>query len=196
MAFYRLRKALRALGLEGEITPQTPISIINSVAPESISQKWNQLAQHSGLDLPALEVPFRGADRWPILFRCLGYAAIAAPFCVWALVFNKCPWLFYNSSVVFWLGFIFGCPAVLITIAHVLWIVFRAVPLRLRTIGGLAREAAGCSFAKLVAEKKGCRPSDRWFALAAILRDNSGHKTAITRHTTFFARVAKSRARY
>jgi hypothetical protein len=76
--------------------------------------------------------------------------------------------------------------ALFLSIEYVWWLVFRTVPRRLLTIGELAREAAGCSFAKLAGAKE-CGPSDRWFALTAILRAIAGHRTAITRQTTFFA---------
>jgi hypothetical protein len=101
--------------------------------------------------------------------------------------------IFLDSPVALLSGFV-TILALCIGIAYVWWLVFRTVPRRLVAMGDLAREAAGCSFAKLAAEKKGCGPSDRWFALTAILRGSTGHKTAITRETTFFAKEAKSAA--
>ncbi|MGY4496782.1 hypothetical protein ACVWYH_000709 [Bradyrhizobium sp. GM24.11] len=84
-----------------------------------------------------------------------------------------------KRTFVFAFGFEYAC-----------WLVFRTVPRRILTIGELAREAAGCSFAKLTTENKECAPSDRWFALTAILRGLTGHKIAITPETTFFAEHA------
>jgi len=125
-AFYRLRRALKAMGFTGEISPRTPLSIIEGLEPRSVAKNWRRLGQTAELNLPKLETSFR---RW----------------------------------------------------------LFRTIPSRLVTVGDLAREAAGHSFAKLVAVKKGSARSDRWFALAAILRLVSGHQRAITRDTTFFA---------
>jgi hypothetical protein len=74
------------------------------------------------------------------------------------------------------------------------WLVFRTVSRPILTIGELAREAAGFSFTKLTAESKECAPSDRWFALTAILRGITGRKIVITRETTFFAKHARPAA--
>lgn len=181
VAFYRLRQGLAHMEIEDEITPQTPISVLEGIEPQSISLKWRRLAQSSGLDLPPLETPFHSwvperwrYSSWPsgIVIGMLGCVGAAAA-------------IFFDSPVVVLLSGFVAIPALGIGIDYVWWLVFRTVPRRLVTIGDLAREAAGCSFAKLATEKKGCGPSDRWFALTAILRDITGHKTAITRETTF-----------
>lgn len=175
MAFYRLRRALKTMGIKGEITPQTPISVLEQIEPRSSAPKWRRLAQSSGLDLPSLETPFRISENEPALFRWRVLFMLGALGCLWAgfgLV------VFLGSALLFAFGFEYAC-----------WLVFRTAPRRIRTIGELAREAAGCSFAKLTTENKECAPSDRWFALTAILRGLTGHKITITRETTFFCRA-------
>lgn len=177
MAFYRLRRALKTMGIEGEITPKTPISVLEQIEPRSFASKWRRLAQSSGFDLPTLETPFQTAERRPRIFRGLASS-------VWVGIF-------LDNRLVLLLGII-AIPAFCLGFDYVWRLVFRTVPRRILTIGELAREAAGFSFAKLTAENKECAPSDRWFALTAILRGITGHKIVITRDTTFFAEHARS----
>jgi hypothetical protein len=187
-AFYRLRRALTAMGVATEISPQTPISVIADLEPQSVVKKWRRLAETAALDLPPLETPFgpwlpepgTGARRW--LNALTPIAMVAMFVCCLVLIRRNTGFseaLSWVLAVVAFLTAIFGVAAVW----HAL---FRTIPRRLMTVGDLAREAAGHSFARLVAEKKGSARSDRWFALAAILRLVSGHKTAITRDTTFY----------
>jgi hypothetical protein len=180
MAFYRLRRALRTMGIEGEITPQTPVSVLAQIEPRSMAPKWRRLAQGSGLDLPRLETPFRISEepillRWRGLLMSAAFGGLCAAFGIsWAVVILAGTLL---------LGFEYAC-----------WLLWRSVPRRILTIGELAREAAGFSFAKLTAEDAACAPSDRWFALTAILRQITGHEIAITRETSFFAKHARAAA--
>jgi len=69
---------------------------------------------------------------------------------------------------------------------------FGRVPRRITTVGDLAREAAGCSFADLQRERDGFGPTDAWNALAAILREMSCHTGDINRDTGFFAQHGQS----
>jgi hypothetical protein len=190
IAFYRLCRALKAMGATGKITPQTPVSVLEVLEFPSISQKWRRLAQNSGLDLPPLETHFRMFEASQEILRL-------PPRLVWLLLWCcalTALGILLHRPVVILLGAAaaVAVPALCAAIDYVWWLVFRTVPHRLRTIGDLAREAAGCSFTKLTAEKRGCGPPDRWFALIAILRGISGHQVAITRETTFFAIHAKS----
>jgi hypothetical protein len=187
IAFYRLRRALKAMGATGKITPQTPVSVLDGLEPPSISQKWRRLAQTSGLDLPPLETRFRMFQTYLAIFPLLPHFLWGV--LVFALGAVAC---FLRIRQVVLLSGLVGISVLCPAIDYVWWLVFRTVPRRLRTVGDLAREAAGCSFTKLTAEKSGCGPSDRWFALIAILRAISGHQVAITRATTFFAIHAKS----
>jgi hypothetical protein len=61
VAFYRLRRALRSMGVVGEIGPQTPLSALDEVEPRPASARWRQLARAADLVLPRLETP---ALRW------------------------------------------------------------------------------------------------------------------------------------
>lgn len=176
MAFYRLRRAFKTMGIASEITPQTPISVLERLEPRSMAPKWRRLAQGTGLDLPSLETSFWMSERWPRPFHWPALFVLGLLGCLWHAF-----------------GISLGNPLVLLLAAALCfgfgyerWRIFRTVPRRIRTIGELAREAAGCSFAKLTTENKECAPSDRWFALTAILRGLTGHKITITRETTFF----------
>jgi hypothetical protein len=183
IAFYRLRRALKTMGIEGEITPQTPISVLEQIEPGSMAAKWQRLTQSSGLDLPRLETPFRTSER---ISRWLPPFASGALVCLWEafrLPLHSRLALILVGALCIWLG-----------AACVWWLVFRTVPRRIITIGELAREAAGCSFAELTTENRQSAPSDRWFALSAMLRRHTGHKTAITPQTTFFAKHARPAA--
>ena len=144
--------------------------------PALKTPKWRRLARSSGLDLPGLETSFRLSEKEPAFLRWRVLLMFGALGCLWA---GLGPVVFLVSTLFFAFGFEYAC-----------WLVFRNVPRRILTIGELAREAAGCSFAKLSTENKECAPSDRWFALTAILRGITGHETAITRETTFFAKHA------
>ncbi|WP_234681546.1 acyl carrier protein [Bradyrhizobium monzae] len=183
LAFYRLRRALKTMGLEGEITPQTPMSALERIEPRSMASKWRRLAQSSGLDLPSLESPFR-IKKEPAIFRW------RAPLILGVL---GCLWVAFGTSLDYRLVLFLGS-ALFVGFDYAWWLVARSAPQRIHTIGELAREASGFSFATLTAENKECAPSDRWFALGAILRGITGHELAITRQTTFFADHARSTA--
>src|SRR5262249_10894109 len=160
IAFYRVCQALSAMGALGKITPQTPISVLEGLEPPSIPQKWRRLAQSSGLDLPSLEGHSRMLEVWPQIFRSTsGWWLWGVLACAWAAL-----GIFLVNLTVLASGLVV-VPALYAVIHYVWWLVFRTVPQRLLTIGDLAREAAGCSFVKLSAEKNGCSPSDRWVAL-------------------------------
>jgi hypothetical protein len=188
-AFYRLRRAVKSMGVTGKITPQTPIAVLGELEPFSVSQKWRQLAEGSDLYLPPLETHSRLFEAWPRVFcSASGWWLWGLLICAWAAL------AIYMVSPAVLASGIITVPALYGAIHYVLWLVFRTVTQRLITIGDLAREAAGCSFIKLSAEKKGCGPSDRWLALTAMLRAHAGHQSAITRQTTFFAEHAKPAA--
>jgi hypothetical protein len=184
-AFYRLRWALKTMGVEGEITPRTPISVLERIEPPSMAPKWRRVAQGSGLDLPSLETSFRMSERWPTPFRWPAFFVLGLLGCLWHAFGIS---LDNRLALLLAAALCFGC------FGYERWLIFRTVPRRILTIGELAREAAGCSFAKLTTENKECAPADRWFALTAILRGITGHKIAITRETTFFAEHAKPMA--
>jgi hypothetical protein len=178
VAFYRLRRALEAMGIEGEIVRQTPISVLDRIPSRSISQKWRRLAERSGLNLPPLETSswLWLSERLPRNSKWLRRLASGMFLCGWAFAILRAG----QAAIL-------AVPALIILADYIWRLAFRSVPRRLLTVGELAREAAGSSFAKLAAEKNASSPSDRWFALTAVLRGMTGHKTAITRQTTLFA---------
>jgi hypothetical protein len=79
-----------------------------------------------------------------------------------------------------------GVPVLSVAALTGLHVIFRDIPQRIATVGDLAREAAGYSFAELRRTKPAPSALDRWYALTAILRQISGHKPPISRDTTFF----------
>ena len=183
MAFYRLRRALKTMGVEGEIMPQTPVSILEQIEARSIAAKWRWLAQSSGLDLPRLEIHFRRLER---IIRWQGPFVWGALLCLSAAFAIP-----LDNRLMLLLA---GALCIDVGLCCAGWLTFRTVPRRIFTIGELAQEAAGRSFAKLTTESKDCAPSDRWFALTWMLREHTGHKAGITRQTTFFAEHARHTA--
>jgi len=193
-AFYRLRRALVAMGIDTKISPQTPILALAAIEPPSQVKRWRRLGRLAGLQLPRLETPFR---RWlPArgtaarrVLSVLGWLSTATAIAICALAIQIVTGV---SGVLIWVAAAIAVPAVKLGIA-MLWLQsFQTVPRRLATLGDLAKEAAGCSFETLTMQKQGSSRSDRWFALAAILGLYSRHKKAITRDTTFFAVYAET----
>lgn len=75
LAFYRLRTAMRELGVTSEIVPTTPISVVEP-AGGSIRRVWKRLSVASGLRLPRLETPFTGTPPiWVDWLAAIGAAA-------------------------------------------------------------------------------------------------------------------------
>jgi hypothetical protein len=192
-AFYRLRRALIAMGAAPEISPRTPLSVIGCLEPRSIVKKWRRLGKAAELDLPRLETPFGSwlpepgsrVRRW---LDSIAWVAMAALFVCWLALLRRLTGFSQNMNLLLAIA---AFPTTIIGAAALWYALFRTIPCRLVTVGDLAREAAGYSFAGLVAEKSGSARLDRWFALAAILRLVSGCKATITRDTTFFAGTAK-----
>jgi hypothetical protein len=190
-AFYRLRRALNAMGAAA-ISPQTPLLVIDNLEPRSIAKKWRRLGRMAELDLPSLETPF---GRWLPEYGTTAWRWLAMSGWAAGMTMFVCSSTLSREHVELARGWSLSLAVVAvaaIVFGAALWrLFFQTIPRRLITVGDLAREAAGYSFAKLVAEKKGSARSDRWSALAAIIRLASGHKAAITRDTTFFAVHAK-----
>jgi hypothetical protein len=185
-AFYRLRNAIRVLGVQSEIRPDTPITVLNEIEVGSIHRKWKVLAGHARLDLPPLEGP-----PWPEFFERHS-RLINAVLCLLLIAAIAYMGILFPGLSGGWLLLSVPIAAVLGTAVAYIWHrILGRVPSRIRTLGDLAREAAGYSFEKLFVEKNGSSPHDRWFALNAILRRVSGHKRPITAGTTFFARAPK-----
>jgi hypothetical protein len=182
IAFYRLRRALREMGVADRIEPSTPVSVLVPIGRGSIHRAWKLLARQSGLTLPLLETPFTW--RLPEWAKWVpGIAIGVAAFCFLVATYKK-----WHPG---WTlpGLFFGGPLVAIAL-HLIWLrVFGTIPRRIATIGDLAREAGGHSYSYgKQPETRTIGRVDRWSALLAILRIVSGHKGAITRDTTFFAR--------
>lgn len=178
VAFYRLRRALRELGVAMVMTPTTPVTMIASIQDQSIRRTWKAVAQSSGLRLPGLETPFTA--RFPKWMAWLGSVGVGMSFFATLLATEKSG---LQGAAVF--GWLVGLPVVFGLISFAWHHAFGTIPIRIATIGDLAREAAGHSFAEL--SRKRASRADRWSALTAILRDLSGYKLPITRNMSFYA---------
>jgi len=180
LAFYRLRRAFRELGIAAAVTPATPVSVVRNIQPHSIHASWKTLTRQSTLELPALEAPclFRPVSlpKWPTIavLSVLGFATLV----VWLDVLGLPPWILFVL--------LFAMMPLVAGLDFLRWRIVGDIPRRVVTIGDLAREAAGHSFGELSRGRK-TGPSDRWFALLALLRQISGYQPKIARDTTFFA---------
>ena len=180
LAFYRLRRAFRELGIAAAVTPATPVSVVRNIQPHSIHASWKTLTRQSTLELPALEAPclFRPVSlpKWPTIavLSVLGFATLV----VWLDVLGLPPWILFVL--------LFAMMPLVAGLDFLRWRIVGDIPRRIGTVGDLAREAAGHSFRELSCGRK-TGPSDRWFALLALLRQISGYQPKIARDTTFFA---------
>lgn len=177
VAFYRLRRAIGTLDSNIVVTPDTPVSILRH-GGGSIARKWKELGTRAGLRLPPLETPFRTR-------RLFGYVSLGALAGAMAGVWARHLGLGAATS---FCAAAFGGPILGVAALSALHLVFRDIPRRITTVGDLAREAAGCSFAELRQGRPAPSAADRWDALTAILRQISGHRLPISRDTTFFPR--------
>jgi hypothetical protein len=114
--------------------------------------------------------------KWPTIavFSVLWLATLV----VWLDVLGLPPWMLF--------GLLFAMIPLVTVLDYLRWRIVGDIPRRIGTVGDLAREAAGHSFRELSCGRK-TGPSDRWFALLALLRQISGYQPKIARDTTFFA---------
>jgi hypothetical protein len=175
-AFYLLRKALQDRAKTRKLVPDTPIAVVYHAPGSTIRQKWIALAEITGLKLPPLEAMH--SRRWAL--------ALTTAFLVPGV-------LIFSADLIHVLGkwctlLVLALPVPWLLVER-LWIrIFGDVPARIKTIGDLAREAAGFSYSKLIAGKGYASRHDRWFGLSAILRGQSGYQGPINRSTTFISR--------
>lgn len=187
-AFYRVRRALKDLGVNRPVTPATPLA---SVLPppadrKAVRQAWKQIAVQAGLTLPRLETPWKQSgpmSRWGALtFWITGYALVFAIAIALAGLTDIGVgwWLFLEFATIFALGIV----------GSLLAAAFLATaPRRLKTVGDLAGEVAGHNFVELQRDRGSAGASDVWHALITILRSVTAHKGPIDRETTFFAKT-------
>jgi hypothetical protein len=190
-AFYRLRRALLAMGSDVHITPDTPIARALSapVRVSSLRAIWRELGTETGLKLPQREIPWpnlpswmvASADRHPRLYRWLAVTVLVILIATFLISTGITGFTAFCTGLAF-VALAFGAHSVL---RHVCG----TVPERLQSVGDLAREAAGRSFQSLRDEQHGFSPHDLWWALLAILRHHTGHAGPIDRETTFFAKA-------
>lgn len=183
IAFYKIRRALASVGVTGAV-PSTPISVVCQQGGSSINQFWNETAQRSGLTFPPLETRFVFA--WTATKSGRIVASIGM-ICLLGGVFAVTRGLGFSPGWVV-LGLIGGFVPGIIVLNRVLLMLFGDIPRRIETVGDLAREAAGYTYGALRKPWRRESGSDRWFALAAILRQQSGHKLGIDKETTFYSR--------
>ncbi|HKY88163.1 MAG TPA: hypothetical protein VJL90_15505 [Pseudorhodoplanes sp.] len=176
IAFYRLRRVLSPDD-KAAITPQTPVAVVRKLDEHSIGRAWKELSRRSGLTLPMLEAPSRS--------RTLSLGVRRGIVIATGSVVGLLMGVFRSPAI---LGLFLAAPLLAIMVGSLFHHVYGDIPRRIQTIGDLAREAAGYSFSDVFKAHPAEGAADRWQALIAILRRISGHKPAITRDTTFFAR--------
>lgn len=176
LAFHRLRRAMREMGLGDDIRPSTPLAeLIAARSRGELQSRWAELGRRSGLQLPDLEAP--ETEALAVFDGRIGSLIIV--FAVVAAFVAMGPWA------------IAAIAATVLAFAIVQHL-RRTIPHRVVTVGQLCEETAGRSFGPLFDEKRSCHPKDVWFAVAWLCRDLSCFPGVIDRDTTFFAEHARS----
>jgi hypothetical protein len=162
MAFYRVRRALRALGSTDTIAPDTTLRDISPLKPKQLMKKLESVA---GLRMPS------AAGLWTSIGIWLSFAGGLVLFLV--LLANPQLWLMptalilLGSSLVYWERGILSSDC--------------------ETVGGLAKKAACLNLGRLVIEGARPRDSDLWNALTEVLANHSSVPPSfITPNTRFF----------
>jgi hypothetical protein len=184
-AFYRLRRALNEMGSAQPVTPRTPLA---HVLPPPANRKavrlaWQELAERTGLTLPRREAPRTRFD---------GPMSKASAVTFWgcgSTLFVALAIALTELTGIHFLVVLLAQFGSVIALVMVTENVFATIPHRIATVGDLAHETAGHSFAELQRQRGGASPSDLWDALIAMLRNINGHKLPISRETTFFAKT-------
>lgn len=183
IAFYKIRHTLASAGIE-RVAPSTPISIVRRQGAGSLAQLWSDTAQRSGLTFPPLETPF--VFNWGHTKggRIVGLIALI---CVLGAGFAIARYFGFSLGWA-WFGSIGLLVAGIFILDYVLFLSVRDIPRRIETVGDLAREASGYTYGALRKPWRKESRMDRWSALTAILRQQSGHKPKIDKQTTFYLR--------
>jgi hypothetical protein len=191
-AFYRLRYALKDMRLDQPITPDTSLSCAMPPPADkaTIRRVWKEIGHRAGLTLPRLEIPWMPRLPWQGRTSRLGAriigVGVVAMFLALSITVEKLTGIGLGWLMVITFAGIFALSIITSVLAHFF---FATIPERIQTVGELARETAGHSFAELQSEKGGCSPSDVWYALTASLRNISSHKAPIDRETMFFTKT-------
>src|SRR5664280_1791729 len=172
IAFYQLRRALGSLDTKTVVRPDTPVSVIRRLNRGAIARAWKQLSLQSRLGLPRLETPFLA--QIPVVVQ---FVAITCT-CAGVAVFAVARHLGFRPGSSLLIG-AFGGICLMVAAVNILDLIFRDIPRRIVTIGDLAREAAGHSYAELLQPRSGSSGADRWYALTAILRNISTYQRPI-----------------
>lgn len=161
MAFYRLRRTLRALGVQGRLEPATPVAVLASVPSRVL---FRDLRRSTGLHAPDGRLTWIGR---------IGVLLIAAALLMSVLAVAVVPQLLLWSPLTFATG----------------WLLVRRDPRRMpadcRTLGDLARRLAALNFIRLRDEGARVRDRDLWDALVEVLMrfGSITPRSAITRET-------------
>lgn len=148
MAFYRLRSALASHAPGRRLTPKTPLS---DLPFERDRDLLVAIRGHADLDLPGLWLSrFGQAGVW---LAILGFVASVLP----AALTGDARWLL-------------GLGLLPIGIGMSLWDPWKRLK-DCRTLGDLARQAAGLSFRKLAEQGARAGETEIWNALVALLGD-------------------------
>jgi hypothetical protein len=168
MAFFRLRRALTELGVEGRLKPDFSFSAVKQLSPRRLIK---ELEKRSGLRLPSPTLSYAGAG-----LLLLAFTGLVASF------FIGNGWLILCLLAVLVLGF------------PVIGTVDRGMlPMGSKTLGGLARAAATRNYGRLVGEGAGMREGDLWRVFCDLLADHTAlPKDEIARETLLIGKRTKA----
>jgi acyl carrier protein len=168
MAFYRVRRALRNLAQGSALTPSASILFLEE---RSAKATFEQLERDTGLQMPQLEISYRGT---------LGCLTVAVAFCA-----------ILGFATFFHPGFVsvVNVFALVVTSIAVGWGILhfdsRKLPKSCSTLGGLATKVAALNYGRL--SKMGASHSDNeiWKNLLELLSEYALPKSEIGRGTFF-----------
>ena len=149
MAFYHLR---RALGHSGTGGPPRPASDLALLSPTSPRRLLADLSRHSGLRLPRWQSSLVGQIGGWMIVAGLAWLLLTAVIA---------PSLWFTAVATMAAGSGLAC------------IDPGRLPADCRTLGELARKAAGLNFGGLAAEGAKIRDKDLWNALVEVLSEHS-----------------------
>lgn len=148
MAFFRLRRALAELGVEGRLRPDFALSNVNGLSPRRLIE---EVEKRSGLRLPSSTLSILGAGIFLLSFTGMLVS-----------IFAGSEWIALLMLAVFLSAF------------PVLGFVDRGrLPGNGETLGGLARAAATLNYAQLVGQGAGVRDGDLWRVFCDLLAEHT-----------------------
>jgi hypothetical protein len=166
MTFYRLRRAIRKLGADGDYGPSSKIRFLEE---NGVKASFGKMEVETGLQLPKPSLMWVGVSGCLVLFLSLFVAFILLTF-------------FHQPLLS---GAIGACVAASI----VGYAIFRIDPGKLprdcETLGGLAKKTASLNFGRLIKLGASRRDIDIWNNMIDLLSDYALPRSEINRETFF-----------